>query len=107
MTELLDPVIKEAFLGVAEIRQVFSLTKGAVAGCLVNEGKVIRDAQARLLRSGEVIARGRVITLKRFKEDATEVKSGYECGVRLEGNDNYRERDRIECFTLEQVKPSL
>lgn len=103
MVELLDPDFKEVKQGAAEVRQVFNLTKGIVAGCMVTEGKILRDCQARLIRKGKVLHEGKVVTLKRFKDDANEVKAGYECGIRLDGFDDYQPKDIIECFQLEKV----
>lgn len=103
MIELLDPDFKEVKQGAAEVRQVFSLTKGVVAGCMVTEGRILRDCQARLIRKGKVIHEGKVVTLKRFKDDANEVKAGYECGIRLDGFNDYQPKDIVECFQLEKV----
>ena len=107
MAELLEPESREKKLGVAEVRAVFPLGKGFVAGCMVKEGKIKRDAKTRLLRDGEVLHEGRIGTLKRFKEDATEVRAGFECGVGVAGFNGYREGDLIECHEVETVRPTL
>lgn len=107
MAELLDPELRENKLGRAEVRQVFSIARGAVAGCMVVEGNVHRDRFARLLRKNETVHEGRISQLKRFKEDATEVRAGYECGMRIDNFNDYCEGDIIECFEIEKVQPSL
>jgi translation initiation factor IF-2 len=103
MAELLDPEFKEVKLGAAEVRQVFNLSKGIVAGCMVTEGRILRDAHARLIRKNAVIHEGKLSTIKRVKEDASEVKSGYECGIRMDGFDDYQPKDIIECIQFEKV----
>jgi translation initiation factor IF-2 len=107
MAELLEPELREHKLGAAEVRQVFTVGKGTVAGCMVTEGRIERDSQARVLRGGDVIHQGRVGTLKRFKDDVSEVRAGYECGIRIEGFDGYREGDVLEAFTIEKIRPNL
>jgi translation initiation factor IF-2 len=107
MADLLDPEIKEVHVGTAEIRQIFMVGKGIVAGCMVMDGKILRDKSARLLRNGEVIGEGRIDTLRRFKEDVGEVRTGFECGIRLSNIDGYQEGDRIQCFDIEKIKPVL
>ncbi len=101
---LLSPIAKENFLGYAEIRQVFNVTKaGKVAGCYVTEGMIKRGAKVRLLRDNVVIHEGTLKTLKRFKDEVKEVKSGFECGMAFENYDDIREGDMIEAFEIEQV----
>jgi translation initiation factor IF-2 len=107
MTDLLEPELRENKIGAAEVRQVFPLGKGKVAGCMVIEGRVQRDALARLMRNNELVYESRIGTLKRFKEDATEVRAGYECGVQLDGYNDYREKDTIEVFEILKIKPDL
>ncbi len=107
MAELLDPEIREQKLGGAEVRAVFPLGKRKVAGCMVTEGKLKRDTLARLFRKGEVIHESRIATLKRFKDDATEVRAGYECGCSLDGFHAYEEGDTIECYEITKVRPTL
>ncbi len=99
----LKPEVKEVTLGQAEIRQVFRVTKvGNVAGSYVTKGKLLRSAMARLIREGAVVAEGKISSLKRFKEDVREVAQGYDCGVSIEGFDDYKEGDVIEAYALEE-----
>lgn len=108
MADMLDSELVEKKTGRAEIREVFRISKGRdVAGSMVMEGSITRNASARLLRGGEVIAEGKIDTLKRFKDDATEVKAGFECGIRLEGSIKYEEGDAIETYEIEEIRPSL
>lgn len=109
MTEMLEPELKENKLGAAEIRQVFPVAKGIVAGCMVTEGKISRDAFARVLRGKKVepIHQSKIVTLKRFKEDVNEVRAGYECGIQVSGFNDYKEGDTIECFEIQKIRPSL
>jgi len=108
MSELLDPELVEKLTGRAEVRQIFPLGKGRnVAGSMVTEGTILRDAQARIRRNEEIIYEGKVSTLRRFKDDAREVKAGFECGLRLDGFDGYKENDVLECFEVERVYPTL
>ena len=107
MADLLDPDLKENKLGGAEVRQVFPVAKGFVAGCLVTEGKVNRGTTARVRRGKESVYEGKVGTLRRFKDDANEVRAGLECGIRLDGYDGYQPGDRIECFEIQKVRASL
>jgi len=107
MSELLDPELRENKIGAAEVRQVFPLAKGFVAGCMVTEGRITRSAHARVLRAGVPQATGKIGTLKRFKDDASEVRAGFECGARLDGYDGYQPGDVIECFEILQIKASL
>ncbi len=107
MSDLLDPELRESKLGAAQVRAIFPLGKHFVAGCMVTEGVVRRDASARLIRKNEVIHDGRVETLKRFKDDASEVRAGYECGIQLTGTDAYQEGDVIEIYEIIKVRPAL
>ncbi len=108
LSGMLSPTLKENFLGYAEIRQVFEVSKaGKVAGCMVTEGVVKRGAKVRLLRDNVVIHTGSLKTLKRFKDDAREVTSGMECGMAFENYEDIREGDMIECFEVEEVKRTL
>jgi len=108
MSGLLAPTIREIFLGNAEIRQVFNITKvGKVAGCLVTDGKVERGAKVRLIRDNVVIHEGSLSVLKRFKDDVKEVVAGQECGMSFANYQDLREGDVIECFNVETVKRSL
>jgi translation initiation factor IF-2 len=106
MEGLLDPTFKEVRLGAAVVREVFKVPKvGAIAGCMVTEGRIIRsgDAQARLLRDNVVVHEGKIGSLRRFKDDVSEVKSGFECGIGLEKYNDIKVGDVIEVFTMERV----
>jgi len=107
MADLLDPDLKENKVGGAEVRQVFPVAKGFVAGCLVTEGKINRGITARVRRGKDSLFEGKVGTLRRFKDDANEVRAGLECGIRLDGFDGYQPGDRIECFEIQKVRASL
>ncbi len=106
MEGLLEPTFKEARLGVADVRQTFKVPKfGTVAGCMVVDGRITRsgDAQARLLRDHVVIWEGKLASLKRFKDDVSEVKTGFECGIALERFNDVKVGDQIEAFVMERV----
>ncbi len=104
MTGMLEPVFKEVYKGRAQVREVFRISKvGTVAGCMVQDGSITRDAEVRLLRDNVVIHTGRVIGLKRFKNDASEVKSGFECGISLANFNDVKPGDVIEAFATERV----
>jgi len=107
MADMLDPDLKETKTGAAEVRQVFPLAKGFVAGCLVTEGKINRNAAARLRRGREIAYEGKIATLKRFKDDANEVRAGLECGIRLDDFNGYQAGDVIECYEIQKVRASL
>ena len=107
MADLLDPDIKENKTGAAEVRQVFPLAKGFVAGCLVTEGKINRNAAARLRRGREIVYEGKIGTLKRFKDDANEVRAGLECGIKLDEFNGYQAGDVVECFEIQKVRAAL
>ncbi len=104
LTGLLSPTFREKFIGYAEIRQVFTITgAGKVAGCMVTDGLVKRGAGVRLLRDNVVIHTGTLKTLKRFKDEVKEVKSGFECGMAFEKYDDIRPGDMIEAYEVEEV----
>jgi translation initiation factor IF-2 len=104
MTGMLDPVFKEVYKGRAQVRDVFRISKvGTVAGCFVNDGSITRDSQVRLLRDNVVIHTGKIEGLKRFKNDASEVKSGFECGISLANFNDIKPGDVIEAFATERV----
>ncbi len=108
MMGLLDTVKKEIGRGKAEVRNTFRIPKiGVVAGCMVVEGVVPRNASARLVRDGRVIFEGKIGSLRRFKEDTSEVKSGFECGIGIAGYQDIKVGDVIEAFVTEEVAPSL
>ncbi|MBF0392663.1 MAG: translation initiation factor IF-2, partial [Alphaproteobacteria bacterium] len=105
---MLPPTLRERFLGYAQIREVFNITKvGKVAGCMVTEGVIKRGAKVRLLRDDVVVFQGSLGQLKRFKDDAREVREGYECGVSLENYNDLQVGDVIECFDIEEVAATL
>jgi len=108
MSGLLEPTLRETFLGNAEVLQVFNITKvGKVAGCRVTEGKVERGAGVRLIRDNVVVHEGKLATLKRFKDEVKEVQTGQECGMSFEKYEDIREGDIIECYRVEKVERSL
>ena len=105
MKGMLDPIFKEKVIGHAEIRNVFSIGKiGTIAGSMVTSGKMVRNAEIRLIRNSIVIHEGKIDTLKRFKDDVKEVAQGYECGITLEGYSEVKEGDIIEAFIMETVE---
>jgi translation initiation factor IF-2 len=105
---LLKPVQKEVVLGSAEVRATFKIKGvGTVAGCYVLDGKIVRNANARLIRDGVVIYTGKIEGLKRFKEDVQEVARGFECGVKLKDYNDVKVGDVIECYEVRLEKPSL
>lgn len=105
MKGMLEPKFKEVVLGHAEVRQVFKITgAGAVAGCYVQDGKIQRNAEVRVVRDGIVFHEGHLNTLKRFKDDVKDVATSYECGMSIENYNDIKEGDIIECFVMEEVK---
>jgi translation initiation factor IF-2 len=106
---LLEPIVEEKVMGRAEVRQVFSISKvGTVAGCMVLDGKIERNALARVRRQGQVLAEGgKINSLKRFKEDVKEVQAGYECGIGVDRFNDFQAGDIIEAYTQEKVKAQL
>jgi translation initiation factor IF-2 len=104
MVGLLEPTYKEAVVGQAEVRQLFKVPKiGVIAGCYVTDGKVTRNSEARLIRDNVVVHTGKLGSLRRFKDDASEVKQGYECGIGIANYNDLKEGDVIECFVTEAV----
>jgi translation initiation factor IF-2 len=104
MTGLLSPVIKETYLGRAEVRNTFRIKGvGNVAGCYVQDGTIKRDGDVRVLRDNVVIYTGKVSSLKRFKEDASEVRSGYECGIGVANFGDVKVGDVLESFTIQKM----
>jgi translation initiation factor IF-2 len=106
MAGLLEPTFKEVRLGTAEVREVFRVPKvGSIAGCMVTEGRITRagETQARLLRDNVVVHEGKIGSLRRFKDDVSEVKSGFECGIGLANYNDIKVGDVIEIFTMERV----
>jgi translation initiation factor IF-2 len=108
MYGLLDPVFKENYAGKAEVMNVFKITKvGQIAGCRVTDGLITRTAQVRVMREGEEVWRGKIGSLKRFKDDVSEVRQGVECGIDLAGFKDIRVGDIIESFTTEKLADEL
>ena len=105
MKGMLDPVFKEVVIGNAEVRQTFKISDvGTIAGCYVTSGKVARNAGVRVLRDNVVIHDGKLISLKRMKDDAKEVAKGFECGIQIENFNDIKEGDIIEAYVMEQIK---
>ncbi len=105
MKGLLAPEYKEVIVGHAEVRNTFRITgAGMVAGCYVKDGKLQRNAEARLLRDNVVVFEGKLSSLKRFKDDAKEVAEGYECGVSFDSFNDIKEGDIIECYIMEEIE---
>src|SRR2546430_5004873 len=108
MAGLLDPIIKETYLGRAEVRNTFKVPKaGTIAGCLVVDGLIKRDSDVRLLRDGAVAFRGRINSLKRFKDDASEVRNGMECGIGIANYGDIKVGDVIEAFSVQKIAAEL
>ena len=104
MAGLLAPVFKEVYRGKAEIREVFRVSKvGTVAGCLVIDGQITRDSQMRIMRDNIVIHTGKIGSLRRFKDDVSEVRAGMECGITLENFSDVKQGDIIEAFVMQRV----
>jgi translation initiation factor IF-2 len=107
MAGLLEPELKEVTIGSAEVRQVFTLSKGGrVAGCMVTMGRIVKG-KARIVRRKEVIHEGTVTTLRRFQDETNEVRAGLECGVRVSSFEDFQMGDVIESFTVEKIAQRL
>ncbi len=105
---MLAPEKKETVTGAAEVREVFKISKvGTIAGCYVSEGKIDRKGRARVIRDGIVIYDGDLSSLKRFKDDAKEVREGYECGIGIHNFNDVKVSDVIECYVVEEVARTL
>lgn len=105
---LMSSTFQEHILGHAEVRQTFHVHKfGTIAGCMVTDGKIERDRPARLIREGVVAYDGKIVSLKRFKDDVREVQNGYECGIGIENYNDIKVGDAIECYYMEEIKPEL
>lgn len=105
---MLEPKLKKVFLGRAEVRKVFKLSRaGTVAGCFVTKGKVMRTSMVDLLRNGQAIFEGKLASLKRFKDDVREVTEGFECGMAISGFDAVQEGDIIEAYEVEKIARKL
>lgn len=108
MEGMLAPEMKEEVLGTAEIREIFKISKvGSIAGCMVMDGKITRNAKVRLIREGVVVFDGELVALKRFKDDVKEVAKGYDCGIQLKGYNDIEERDVIEAYHEVAIKKKL
>jgi translation initiation factor IF-2 len=108
LSGMLAPEKRENVLGMVEVRQVFTVSKvGTIAGCMVLDGMVKRGAKARLLRSDVVMHDGELDSLKRFKDDVKEVKSGFECGLSLKGYNDLQVGDKIEVYEIIEVARAL
>jgi len=108
MTGLLEPIIKETYLGRAEVRDTFRIPKvGTVAGCYVIDGVIKQNSEARLLRDNVVIFKGKIGSVRRFKEDVSEVRSGMECGISIANYGDIKVGDVIEVFVTERVAAEL
>jgi translation initiation factor IF-2 len=104
MTGMLEPVFKEVYQGRAQVRDVFRISKvGNVAGCMVTDGLIRRDSEVRVLRDNVVVFTGKMESLKRFKNDASEVKNGFECGLTVRNFGDVKPGDVIEAFATEKV----
>jgi len=107
MSGLLDPILKDTVIGSAEVRKIFELSKGApVAGCMVTTGRIVKG-KVRVRRRKEVIYEGLTQSLRRFQDEVNEVRSGMECGIRIEGFSEFQVGDAIECYTMEKVAQKL
>ena len=105
---MLAPERKETVLGMVEVRNVFRISKvGTVAGCMVTDGLVRRGATVRVIREGVVLHTGELDSLKRFKEDVREVKSGFECGLSIKGFNDIQVGDQVEVFEVVEVARSI
>ena len=105
MKGMLDPEFEEKVIGNAEIRQTFKVSNvGTIAGCYVTNGKVSRNAGIRIIRDNVVIHDGKLISLKRFKDDVKEVATGYECGIQIENFNDIQEGDILEVYVMEEIK---
>ena len=108
MAGLLEPVFKETYLGRAEVRETFRVPKvGTIAGCYVQDGTIKRDAEVRLLRDNVVVFKGRVGSLRRFKDDVSEVRNGMECGIGIAGYGDIKVGDVIEAFSVQKIAGEL
>ena len=104
VTGMMAPVIREENIGQAMVREVFNVPKlGAIAGCIVTDGTINRGVKIRVIRDGVIIYEGKVSSLKRFKDDVKEVRSGYECGLVFEGFNDLQEFDQVEAYIMVEV----
>ena len=107
MAGMLEPTLKELVIGAAEVRKIFELSKGGnVAGCIVSSGRLVRG-KVRVMRRKNLIYEGIIQVLRRFQDEVNEVRAGMECGIRIDGFDDFQVGDSIEAFTVEKVAPKL
>ncbi|MBP4140779.1 translation initiation factor IF-2 [Flavobacterium sp. P4023] len=108
MEGMLAPEMKEEVLGTAEIREIFKISKvGSIAGCMVMDGKIVKNAKMRIIREGVVVFTGELLALKRFKDDVKDVAKGYDCGIQIKGYNDIEERDVIESYHEVAIKKKL
>ncbi len=108
MLGLLEPTIKENYLGRAEVLNIFRIPKvGTIAGCRVVDGSIKRDSEVRLMRDGDQVFKGKLSSLKRFKDDAREVTNGMECGIGIANYNDIKVGDTVEAFVTEQIAAEL
>ena len=108
MEGMLAPEMKEEILGTAEVREIFKISKvGSIAGCMVMDGKIVRNAKMRIIREGVVVFTGELLALKRFKDDVKDVAKGYDCGIQIKNYNDIEERDVIESYQEVAVKKKL
>ena len=107
MLGLLEPETRETIICHAKVLQVFKLNKGRAAGCMVEDGKILRSCEARVIRDKTPVFDGKMSTLRRFQDEVEEVKAGLECGIRLGDFNEYETGDIIECYTLEKIQQTL
>jgi translation initiation factor IF-2 len=102
LSGLLEPILKEVYLGRAEVKRIFRVPKvGSIAGCLVIDGQITRNAQVRVIRGEDVVHQGKISSLRHIKENVTEIKKGYECGIGIESFKDIQDGDIIEAFKTE------
>jgi translation initiation factor IF-2 len=107
MAGLLEPVVKESVIGSAEVRKVFELSKGGVvAGCMISSGRVTKG-KIRIRRRKDIIFEGHIQSLRRFQDEVNEVRAGMECGIRIDGFNEFQVGDAIEAYTVEKVAAKL
>ncbi|HEX5033650.1 MAG TPA: translation initiation factor IF-2, partial [bacterium] len=107
MAGLLEPILKEVVIGAAEVKKVFELSKGGnVAGCVISHGRIVRG-KVRVTRRKSVIYEGATQSLRRFQDEVNEVRAGMECGIRVDGFNDFQVGDVIESYTVEKVAPKL
>jgi translation initiation factor IF-2 len=105
---MLAPSLSEQILATIEVREVFKVSRvGTIAGCYVQDGKIVRNNKVRLVRDGLIVFDGTIASLKRFKDDVREVEQGFECGIGLEGYNDVKTGDTIEAYTIVETKRKL